>query len=81
MTSILGKMFRDEKPVQADSYETAMRTSDELLEQMRCSQPGPIHQAVSSLWEQRRNIPYVVTIFEATQEMLAPLKQKQQQQR
>lgn len=78
MTSILGKMFRDEKPAQADSFEAAMRTSDELLEQMRCSQPGPIHQAVGSLWEQRRNIPYVVTIFEATQEMLAPLKQKQQ---
>lgn len=79
MTSLLGRMFRDkdDKPAQADSYDAAMRASGELIEQMRCSQADPVRQTIAGLWEQRRNIHVVATIFEATQEMLAPLKQKQ----
>lgn len=78
MTSILGRIFRGHKQIQADSYETAMRASDELIEQMRASQasPDPVRQTIAGIWEHRKNGPFVVTVFESTQEMLAPMKQQ-----
>lgn len=77
MTSILGRIFRSDRQIQADAFDTAMRTSDELIQQMRGSQSAdPVRQTIAGIWEHRKNGPFMVTVFETTQEMLAPMKQQ-----
>lgn len=66
-------------PLTADEkYEKAMVDSGELLEDLRTVEPiAPGLRAVlAGLWAHRRNIPFLATVYEASQEMRAPLEQK-----
>lgn len=59
-----------------DLYEAAMKESADLLEKIRSLGDDPSRQIVSDVLANRRNTPYVTTIYEAIQEMDAPLKQR-----
>ena len=85
MTSIISRLFgsRPSKPdpvvTEADeSYAAAVRESDELLTKMREAYKShdPVRQAMADLWAQRNNIPFTTTVYEAVQEMNAPLQQQ-----
>jgi len=36
----------------------------------------PVFEIFVDLWTERRNVPYTTTMYEANQEMIAPLRQK-----
>lgn len=83
MTSLLGRLF-GEHPVMARApmrgdlaYANAMSKSDELLTRMRESRSDDAAVAVmADIWAQRRNIPFLTTIVETTQELKAPIAQR-----
>lgn len=57
-------------------YETAMKESHDLLQKIRGMSDDPARQIASKVLENRRNIAYITTIYEATQEMESSVKQK-----
>jgi hypothetical protein len=59
-----------------DKYLRAMTESGDLLKKMReeSRSNDPVRELMSDIWSQRHNVPYVTTIFEAAQEMNAPVQ-------
>jgi hypothetical protein len=58
-------------------YEQAIAESDELIQRLReaASSPHPVRCLLRDVWIFRNNIPYITTIYEANEEMTAPLRQ------
>lgn len=78
MTSILGRIFsrRANGVAKPDTYHRAMAAADRLIEQLKAPPSDAVRETVSSLIAHRGNVPYVVTLFEASQEMNAAVKQR-----
>lgn len=78
MTSLLGRIFGQHPvtavPTRGDlAYASAMSKSDDLLTKMRESSSDNAAVAVmADIWAQRRNIPFLVTVYEAVEEMKVP---------
>lgn len=79
MTSILGRIFgnRHNGAAAQDTYSRAMDAADSLIEILKTPPNDAVKDTISNLLRYRDNGPYVLTIFEAQQEMSAPLQQKQ----
>lgn len=60
------------------NVELALAATDELIERMRASSASndPVRAIMANLWEQRHNVPYVTTIFEADAEMKSAVDSK-----
>lgn len=76
MTSILGRIFGHAKPPPLPApgdlaFDRAMGKSDGILKKMReCSSSTDAPRAVmADIWAQRHNIPFLTTVYEATQEV------------
>ena len=56
-------------------YEQAIAESESLINSLREASRSshPVRDLVRDIWNHRRNTPYITTIYEANQEMLAPL--------
>ena len=71
--------FHRHGPSQGDvAYRRAMAASDEVIRCMReASGSKDVARAVmADLWAQSHNVPYMTTVYEAAQEMKAPLAQR-----
>lgn len=57
----------------SDSYREAIEISDDLIEKFRQDESSRnIPSAVmAAIWMHRHNVPYLTTVYEATQEMNA----------
>jgi hypothetical protein len=60
-------------------FDQAIAESDELIQTLReaAASPHVIRCLLRDIWYFRHNVPYVTTLYEANQEMSAPLLQKQ----
>ncbi len=60
------------------SYSRAIAATDDVIAKMRDSSRSidAARSVVASVLEQANNVPFMTTVYEATQEMKAPLKQK-----
>lgn len=82
MTSILGRIFGTKNgngaEVSRDSVDRAIEASDELIGRMRAAaaEEPPVQQMVAELFDQQHNAPYILTVFEAHQEMNAAVRQR-----
>lgn len=78
MTGFLSRILgRQQQPAMADiAYADAMNESGDLLERMRAASASrdPVRAVMADIWQQRNNIPFMATIYEAAQEMQAPLR-------
>lgn len=82
--SILGRLFssaRSELPSisRGDvAYAAAMNESDEMLTRMRnaSNSNDPARAVMADLWQQRHNVPFLVTVVETVQEMKSGIEQK-----
>lgn len=65
------------------AFHRAMQASDDLIDRMRAASRSndPIRAIMADLWAQRGNVPYVTTVFEATQEMNAPVSYQRPEQK
>jgi hypothetical protein len=61
-----------------EKYRRAMTESGDLLAEMReaSRSDDPVIALMADIWAQRHNVPYVTTMYEATQEMNAPVEQQ-----
>lgn len=62
-------------------YHTAMQASGEILQRMSEGSNHPVNAMVADLIKNRHNAPYITTVYEALQEVNAPLKQRADQGR
>jgi hypothetical protein len=84
MTSILGRIFGNTPsppplPGAGEQvYQQAMTESRALREKMReCSSSTDAVRAVmADIWAQNNNVPFLVTVFEAVQEVKSGTDQK-----
>jgi hypothetical protein len=62
----------------APKYARAVAASDDLIRRMRDSSASgdPVRAVMADLWQQRHNVPYVTTVYEAVAEMSAAVDQK-----
>lgn len=60
------------------AYERAIGASNELIDKFEEASKSrdPIRAMFADMWLERHNVPYASTIYEAHQEMIAPLRQK-----
>ena len=56
-------------------YDKAMNVSGDLIHEMKESPPDPLREIFHDFWIERTNVPYATTMYEAHQEMIAPLRQ------
>lgn len=60
------------RPCASDiAYHTAMGVSDELIQRMRdhSNSSDPARAVMADVWAQRRNVPFMATVFESVEEM------------
>lgn len=65
-----------ERPRATPAIDMALAASDDLIERMRSSTMSgdPVRGIMSNLWEQRHNVPYLTTMYEANAEMTAAIE-------
>jgi hypothetical protein len=58
-------------------FDEAMAESDNLIQTLRkaAESPHPVRCLLRDLWAFRHNTAYITTIYEANEEMTAPLRQ------
>lgn len=84
MTSILGLIFgpRSSPPPLPGAgdivYSRAMAESEDIMRRMRESSNSTdaARAIMADVWAQKNNIPFMVTIYEANEEMKAAVDQK-----
>jgi len=59
------------------SYDRAMKLSGDLIDKLGevAKARHPVLEIFVDLWTERNNVPYSTTMYEANQEMIAPLRQ------
>lgn len=57
-------------------YQEAMKESEELLSRIRELRDDPSRQIVVDVLSNRKNTPYLTTMYETAQEMASSLKQR-----
>jgi len=62
---------RRQRPRSTTNSDLLMLASDDLIQRMRSSSASgdPVRGIMSNLWEQKHNIPYITTMYEANAEM------------
>lgn len=78
MTSLLGRIFGGRAEARSEaSYREAMKVSSDLLSKMReySSSTDAARALMADIWSQNHNIPYLVTVYEASQEMRSGIEQ------
>lgn len=78
MTGLISRLFRKPADDGDRAFNHAMSISDELIEKMRAasSSTDPVRAVMADLWQQRHNVPFVTTIYEAAQEVKSGLDQQ-----
>ena len=81
MSSLLAKIFRRgaETHNQADElYHKARAEADEFIDRLKelSAADEPVCQLFADLWQFRKNVPVVTTMYEAHQEMMSAVKQR-----
>jgi hypothetical protein len=62
----------------SDLYHKAISETDHFIEQLReeSGQSEPVRELVADIWQYRRNVPVITTLYEANQEMMSAVKQR-----
>ncbi len=72
------RLFNGEPEHRNDvAYSKAVALTDDILLRMRepAKETEVARDITADIWLQSRNTPFMTTVYEATQEMTAPLKQ------
>ncbi len=59
-----------------EKYHLAIQSINDLTEKMRENKDHPAREMVADILANRHNTPYIATIYEAVQELNAPIKQR-----
>lgn len=59
------------------AYQKAVAVSEDVIQRMReaSNSNDPARAVMADLWHQRHNVPFMVTIVEAIEEMKSPVRQ------
>ena len=58
-----------------EKYHLAMKSISDLTDKIRENRDHPTREMVADILANRHNTPYITTIYEAVQEVNAPIKQ------
>ncbi len=58
-----------------EKYHLAMQSISDLSEKIQENKDDPAREMVADILANRHNIPYLTTVYEAVQEVNAPIKQ------